>query len=112
MKQIIVIRKDLKMRRGKEIAQGAHAAVGVVLELDKTALKKWQVSGMKKICCQVNSEEELLTLHTMAMEANIPCYLVTDAGLTELPESTITCLAVGPDNDELMDNITGNLSLY
>jgi PTH2 family peptidyl-tRNA hydrolase len=26
-KQVIVIRKDLKMRRGKEIAQGAHASL-------------------------------------------------------------------------------------
>jgi len=26
-KQVIVIRKDLKMRRGKEIAQGAHASI-------------------------------------------------------------------------------------
>jgi peptidyl-tRNA hydrolase len=27
MKQVIVMRKDLKMRRGKEIAQGAHASM-------------------------------------------------------------------------------------
>lgn len=27
IKQVIIIRKDLKMRRGKEISQGAHASV-------------------------------------------------------------------------------------
>ena len=32
-KQVIVIRRDLRMRRGKEIAQGAHAATAWLAEL-------------------------------------------------------------------------------
>ena len=31
VKQVIVIRKDLKMTKGKMIAQGSHASLGVVL---------------------------------------------------------------------------------
>ena len=32
LKQVILIRKDLKMRRGKEVAQGSHASMAFMTE--------------------------------------------------------------------------------
>ncbi len=91
MKQVIVIRKDLKMRRGKEIAQGAHASIAfltnkfrdnefVVLHWKE---KEWIFGIFKKICVTVNSEEELLEIHKKAEEAGLISSLIQDSGKTE-----------------------------
>ena len=74
IKQVIVIRKDLKMRRGKEIAQGAHASMAFLSHLVQEAIqdqrvprldveqKDWIEGKFTKVCLVVNSEEELLAL--------------------------------------------------
>jgi len=41
IKQVIVIRRDLKMRRGKEIAQGAHASMMFLSEAVRVCLNDW-----------------------------------------------------------------------
>lgn len=119
VKQVIVIRKDLQMRRGKEIAQGAHAAIGALrsvhlLELaDANKLEMaWYANGTKKICVTVDSEAALLALYKQAQEAQLACYLVTDAGYTEFDGPTRTCLAIGPGESEKIDPLTGGLKLY
>lgn len=131
MKQIIVIRKDLKMRRGKEIAQGAHASISflskrirkciendgpgimrVAIDLSEPEMA-WIMGRFRKICCIANSEEELLELHKKAEEAGLESHLIQDSGRTEFHgEPTNTCLAIGPDEDEKIDKITGHLTLY
>lgn len=121
IKQIIIIRKDLNMRKGKMIAQGAHASVGLILDAQRKnkitePMKLWMDPesgyGFKKICVYVNSEEELLHYAHLAYAKQIPCKVITDAGDTEfggLP--TITCLAMGPHWSDELDPITGNLPL-
>lgn len=113
MKQVIVIRKDLHMRMGKAIAQGAHASVGVVLQnIDKPATKEWLHEGQTKICVYVNSEKELLELYKKALEAKLPAVIITDAGKTEFKGvATKTCLAIGPDSSDKIDKITSKLPL-
>jgi len=119
-KQVLVVRKDLKMRRGKEIAQACHASVVVILDLLKTPLKledpraKPWVEGMfKKVGVCVNSEEELLNIHKLAQERGILTSLIQDSGLTEFGGvPTYTVVAVGPDTEENVDKITGDLKLY
>jgi len=131
VKQVIVIRKDLGMRRGKEIAQGAHASIAwltnrasqrVFAENEHTvdtmvqfsrAEWKWIQGGFRKICCVVNSEQELFDLHTKAWEHGVRCELIQDSGLTEFGGvATYTTAAFGPDYDEKLDPITGDLVLY
>ena len=125
-KQVIVIRKDLKMRKGKMIAQGAHASLKVIFDmmgcvdsdfyeltlLKKPAVKLWLEGQFKKICLYVNSEEELINIYNQAKDAGIICALIEDNGLTEFNGvKTKTCIAIGPDYSENIDKITKDLPL-
>ena len=122
-KQVIVLRKDLKMRRGKECAQGAHASMAAILNLAKKNSTKlelelddrtepWINGNFKKICCYVNSEEELVSLYKKAQELGVISSLIIDSGLTEFNGvSTKTAVAIGPDYNEVVDQITKHLPL-
>lgn len=129
VKQVIVIRKDLKCRRGKEIAQGSHASVAWLtnrLRLNRNhedgyhvegklsrAEWEWVQGNFRKICCIVNSEAELLELCDAAKEAGLVYELIEDTGLTEFHGvPTFTAAAFGPDYDENLDPVTGHLVLY
>jgi peptidyl-tRNA hydrolase, PTH2 family len=126
-KQVIVIRKDLKMRRGKEIAQASHASMSFItrrlqrpsswFKLFWLVLKiveiKWLSDSFAKVVCQVDSEEELLEIEKKAKEANLEVHLIIDNGRTEFNGvPTATCLALGPDECSKIDKITGGLKLY
>jgi len=127
-KQVIVIRRDLKMRRGKEIAQGAHASMAwlrqrVMPRLTpagradqvqiSAAERSWLELSMRKVTVKVGSETELLDVYDKALAAGLVVHMVTDRGLTEFGGiPTRTCLAVGPDYDDLIDPVTGDLELY
>lgn len=128
VKMILVIRKDLKMRRGKECSQASHSAVGAItnqLNLKETPqgfklsgyvdkpTYEWLQGSFRKITVTVNSEEELLELKQKCDKANIRTTLIEDNGLTEFHGiKTKTVLAVGPDYDEVLDPITKELTLY
>lgn len=112
MKQAIVVRKDLKMSKGKCAAQVAHGAVEaslMTLKRDKRLLERWKEEGMKKVVLGVADLKELLELKNLAEKLGIVHYLVRDAGKTEVPAGTETALAIGPDEDEKIDLITGKL---
>lgn len=128
-KQILVVRKDLKCRRGKEISQGCHASLGAFLKLghftmegekvtfnadiDKERIWPWLIGRFTKICVYVNSEAELLELQTKAEQAGVNFCLIQDAGFTEFNgEPTYTVLAIGPDKNEVIDELCGHLPLY
>lgn len=120
-KQVIVIRKDLNMRKGKMVAQGAHASLAVLLDLIRDANWKesnlpgpaiqWLRERFTKIVVYVNSEHELLEVYSKAQRAGIPSALIKDAGLTEFKEPTFTAVGIGPDDSEKIDPITGELTL-
>src|ERR1035437_4871922 len=111
-KMIIVMRKDLNMRKGKMVAQGSHSAVGLVLEnLESENVKSWLKSSFKKICVSVNSEEELLAIVSKAKNAGLMTKLIRDLGHTEFKEPTLTCAAIGPAKDLDLKPITGQLPL-
>lgn len=123
VKQVIAIRHDLKMRRGKQIAQGAHASMsficrrlqeaGTMSLVDFTdAQRAWLAGTFAKVCCRVNSEAELMEIHDKALAAGLEVHLITDSGKTEFHgEPTRTCLAIGPDDADKIDAITGHLEL-
>lgn len=112
MKQVIVVRKDLTMRKGKLAAQVGHACVKSVIdnELDER-IEYWLKDGMSKIVVGCNSLDELFQLIGKARELNVMDSLIKDAGLTEFKQPTYTCVAIGPDEDELVDQVTGHLKL-
>jgi PTH2 family peptidyl-tRNA hydrolase len=122
-KQTIVLRKDLNMRKGKMVAQGAHASLRAILQLGHRdgesfviplddRLEPWLLGRFKKICVSVNSESELLALHERSLAAGLITALIQDAGLTEFGGvPTYTALAVGPDQEDRVDAITGSLPL-
>ncbi len=127
VKQVIVIRKDLKMRRGKEIAQGAHASMAWLtnrlratsaeagrFEVELTeAERAWVFGRFTKVCVQVDSEAELRAIHEEGRRRGIACELIIDSGRTEFGGvPTPTCCAVGPALAEQVDEVTGALKLY
>lgn len=109
---MIVMRKDLNMRKGKMIAQGAHASLTAYLIVDKATQDEWWSTGQTKICVGVNSEQELTDIWKAAATAGIDAYIVRDAGRTEFNGvPTLTCCAIGPADADEIDKITGALSL-
>jgi PTH2 family peptidyl-tRNA hydrolase len=133
-KQVIIVRKDLNMRKGKMVAQGAHASMAAVLScggyvggleglggysskdftipLDNPALCEWLEGRFTKICVSVDSEQELVDIIQKAKCAGIITSLITDAGLTEFNGvPTITCGAIGPEYPENLNELTGHLKL-
>lgn len=112
-KQVLVMRKDLNMRKGKLIAQGAHASLKVTLEnMDHPDVKAWLAGAFTKIAVSVDSEEEMMEILKAAQEADIVTALITDAGKTEFNGvPTNTCIAVGPAARERVDVITRHLKL-
>ena len=113
-KQVIVIRSDLKMGRGKIAAQAGHAAVSATEEARKHMKKWWKAwldEGQCKIAVKVKSEEELLKLEKMAEKSGLPYALISDRGLTQLKPGTTTCLAIGPAPSSKVDKITEKLAL-
>jgi len=113
-KQVIVLRSDLKMGKGKIVAQAGHAAVSAAEEARKRFKKWWKEwlnEGQCKIAVKVSNEEELYRLEAMAKKTGLPHALISDRGLTQLPSGTITCLAIGPAPSNEVDQITGKLAL-
>jgi PTH2 family peptidyl-tRNA hydrolase len=113
-KMVIVTRKDLGLSAGKLAAQVAHAAVACALETKKYNSKwftKWQNEGSKKAVVKVDCEKDFYPLKEKAEQLEIVTYLVVDAGHTEIPAGTKTVLGIGPAPDNIIDKVTGDLSL-
>jgi PTH2 family peptidyl-tRNA hydrolase len=135
IKQVIVIRKDLNLRRGKECSQSAHAAMIWLVErlgfragffkrlwiafkfifllnFSKEEVT-WLTGSFTKICVRVNSEQELLSIVEQAKNRGIVAKVVTDAGRTEFHGvPTVTACALGPDESGKINEVTGHLELY
>ncbi len=111
MKQIIAVRKDIGLSKGKTAAQVAHASLGAFKKAGSEVRNRWESEGEKKVVAGVEDEDELFELKTNAENLGLPAYLVKDAGRTEIPRGTTTALAIGPGPDEEIDKITGHLSL-
>lgn len=136
-KMMIVMRRDLKMRKGKIAAQAGHACIDAIIAAlckegrlndfemtsegmilknnrnERTPLSDWFEYGCAKICVYVDSEEELLNIAKKAEEKGIIASVITDAGMTEFHGvPTKTCLALEPLPDDIADELTGGLPLY
>lgn len=136
-KQVLVVRKDLNMRKGKIAAQCAHAAMSFLtrrgsvketftgayqsmetyvfcpLEFEhKEEVKHWLDNSFRKICVFVNSEEELDAIHQKAIDKGLISHIIIDNGATEFNGVlTKTVVAIGPHWDEKFEGITDKLPL-
>lgn len=113
-KLVVVVREDLDLSKGKLAVQVAHASVAAALDAKSRAPKwfsGWLREGQKKVVVRAFSLDELKALQKFAIGLKLPTALIEDAGLTELPPGTTTCLAVGPAPAALVDRVTGKLKL-
>lgn len=115
IKQVIVIRKDLNIRKGKTVVQGAHAsqlALHQAQRLCPDLVSSWIYDfGMKKVCVHISNLQSLHELCNAIKAALIPVHHVVDEGRTEFKEPTITALGVGPYYSDEIDKFTGKLPL-
>ena len=123
VKQVMVYRRDLKMRKGKIAAQCAHASLKVFMDRDTAggarldipmtpAMTLWARTRFAKVVLAVNSEEDLVRAHTLARERGLPTTLITDSGRTEFHGvPTRTTVAIGPAAAVDIDPITGREGL-
>jgi len=132
-KQVIVMRKDLNMRKGKMCAQASHACMSFLTKNGQFGYHKdnqnlfytddfsvdariqiahWLNNSFRKIAVYVNSEEELVAIHQAALDAKLISHLITDNGATEFNGvHTMTCCAIGPHWDSKFEGITDQLPL-
>ena len=139
IKQVIIVRKDLNMRKGKMIAQGSHASMAVIFNymtpnyqtrdygnahhfcIDLPGgkdyrigddMSTWMTGMFKKIVVGADSLSELVNAYQAAKAAGLPCSIIEDKGLTEFGGVvTITAAAIGPANSKEIDKITGGFTL-
>ena len=113
LKQVIIMRTDLKMNKGKLAAQAAHASLEAYLKTlheEPGYTEEWLSHGAQKVVLKVNSEKELLELFE-SLRHKFPCSLIRDAGRTQIAPGSITALGIGPDDEKELDKFTGKLKL-
>ena len=125
MKQVIVMRTDLNMRKGKMCAQSSHASMAFLTRTSEFVGHKftvkldnaeeafiWMQEGFTKICVKIDSEHGLMELYDKALRAGLEAQLIIDACFTEFNGvPTKTCIAIGPHECHKIDLITGHLQL-
>ena len=117
VKQVIVMRKDLNMSKGKMVTQGAHASIAFLTELIKEynplqlteVQKEWVYGTFFKVCVGVDSEKELLDIGYNAVMLGLSVKYIEET--TGFDKPTVTCIAIGPDYSSKIDPVTKHLKL-
>lgn len=122
IKQVIVVRKDLNLKRSEMAAYVATASMGFLVDNnesergDEISVKlsseeaKWINGSFKKIVVGVDSEDEIRDLIFKAELTGIEVHPVFGYR-QDKEEQTTACIALGPDESELVDQVTGHLKL-
>lgn len=114
-KLVVAVREDLEMSEGKMAVQVAHASVISAINCKSKSAKwfrNWYDEGQKKVVVRTENVDELVELKGEAERLGISTALIDDAGLTELPPGTTTCLGIGPAPNSVIDQVTANLKLW
>jgi len=109
MKLAIVVRKDLDMSCGKIAGQVGHASVTAYRNTLES--QQWFLEGQKKIVLKVPNLPTLERIKEIAVLNNLQVHEVIDFGLTQIAPNTLTCIAIGPDEDVKIDIAVGGLKL-
>lgn len=113
IKQVIAVRTDLRMGRGKIAAQVGHACV-LAAETARISKPDWHAEwwgGQEKVVVKVSGYEEIERIRREAAQMGLPFQVVSDAGHTQVSPGTVTCVSVGPAPENMVDRITGDLPL-
>jgi len=114
-KMVIAVRADLKLSKGKMAAQASHAAVNCAFaskKKDPDTFDKWISYGQTKVVLKLKDEQELFEIKMIADALGVINSVIADAGRTEIPAGTITCIGLGPDEVSKMDKVTGELKMF
>jgi PTH2 family peptidyl-tRNA hydrolase len=117
VKQVIVMRKDLNLSKGRLVTQGAHASIAFLTDLIKEynplqlteVQKEWVYGTFFKVCVGVDSEKELLDIGYNAVMLGLSVKYIEETGGFDKP--TVTCIAIGPDYSSKIDPVTKHLKL-
>ncbi len=117
-KQVIVVRNDLRLSKGKLAVQVAHASATCIIKIIKAKDKTWEEwlwswieEGQKKVVVKVKDLDELKNVLVEAERLGLPTSFIIDAGKTEIPSGTPTCVGIGPAPANIIDKITGKLPI-
>lgn len=110
LKQVIVLNNDIEISTGKKISQACHASLKAYKKTSEEEKAAWCSEGSKKIVLEADKRQVQQRFED-AKALQIPAALITDAGLTEVEPGTVTALALGPAEEDKIDNVTGNLQL-
>ena len=114
-KMVIIVRADLKLSKGKAAAQASHAAVNCAFaskKKDPKTFDRWYSEGQRKVVLKVPDLKTLFEIKVMADAQNLVNSLITDAGRTEIPAGTVTCIGIGPGKGSDIDKVTGELQMF
>lgn len=110
-KQVIIFRRDLKIGKGKIAVHAAHASLAAIKLVNRKILEEWEKAGARKVVLKVENLKELKEIYKKARSKKLPCVLIRDAGLTQVKKGEIICLAIGPEKENKIDELTGKLKL-
>lgn len=111
---VLVVNTTLKMGKGKIAAQVGHAAVACYKRASKqcpVGLAAWERTGCAKIAVKCDSEQEMEEIAVAALARDLPCYLVEDAGRTQIAAGSRTVLGIGPAPVYAFEGVTSHLKL-
>ncbi len=113
LKQVIIVRSDLGLGKGKIAAQSSHASVEAMENArikEPDWVEQWKEQGQKKVVLKISGKEELVNLFQQ-MKGELPCALIKDAGKTQTSHGEITCFACGPAPEAKINKHTKELKL-
>lgn len=85
--------------------------VQAVVMKEDDPIFQWINQSFVKVVLQ-GTLNDVVECYQEAKKQGIPCSLIEDKGLTEFGGvPTITCCAIGPENPDKIDKITGHLKL-
>ncbi|MEM3851605.1 MAG: peptidyl-tRNA hydrolase Pth2 [Methanomassiliicoccales archaeon] len=111
---MVAVRNDLKLSPGKMAVQVAHAAVSCTIQCEKREKElfdAWYREGQRKVVVKAQGIDEIYLLKEIAYKKGVIFSVIEDAGLTEIPPGTVTCIGIGPGREEEIDPITRRLPL-
>lgn len=115
----LVINSDLKMSKGKVLAQICHAISEIFsysFKNEPTQIPDWKRKGEAKIVLKAtfNQMQSIISQIDNYNKENPPIRLIRihDAGRTQIPAGSLTVLAIGPWEKIIISKFVADLKMY